>query len=187
MTTKLDPKFLALLADTAQKLQALEIQPRVLEDAAPVLTTTAAELSQLMIDFTTTLTAAMEAKVAADIAAAAHLSVIDYMGEMPWAGAPAESSAKVAQAMVDAEEKAILDGDDTEMVERLADMAQHCAGIQLADENLGERPARFLTEANDARYDAVRAAYEDLARRHPENLDYKVAAARNQTARGIQL
>ena len=68
MTTKLDPKFLALLADTAQKLQALEIQPRVLDEAAPALTTTAAELSQQMIDFTTTLTAAMEAKVAADIA-----------------------------------------------------------------------------------------------------------------------
>ncbi len=31
-------------------------------------------------------------------------------------------------------------------------------GIQLADENLGRRPARFLTDAHYERYDAVRAA-----------------------------
>ena len=69
MTTKLDPKFLALLADTAQKLQALEIESRVLDEAAPALTTASAELSQRLIDHVTQLTAAIEAKAAADIEA----------------------------------------------------------------------------------------------------------------------
>ena len=34
------------------------------------------------------------------------------------------------------------------------------SGIQLADENLGRRPARFLSEANYARFDAVRERYD---------------------------
>ena len=68
MTTKLDPKFLAFLADTAQKLQTLEIEPRVLAEVAPALSTATAELSQRLIDYVTQLTAAMEAKNAADIA-----------------------------------------------------------------------------------------------------------------------
>jgi FAD/FMN-containing dehydrogenase len=40
------------------------------------------------------------------------------------------------------------------------------SGIQLADENLGERPARFATDANMARLDAIRAAYDPDGRFH---------------------
>ncbi|HRD47107.1 MAG TPA: BBE domain-containing protein, partial [Caulobacter sp.] len=36
----------------------------------------------------------------------------------------------------------------------------YAKGIQLADENLGDRPARFLSDANMARLDRVRAAYD---------------------------
>jgi hypothetical protein len=35
-------------------------------------------------------------------------------------------------------------------------MAQHSAGIQLADENLARRPARFLSDANAARLEQIR-------------------------------
>jgi FAD/FMN-containing dehydrogenase len=34
------------------------------------------------------------------------------------------------------------------------------SGIQLADENLGRRPARFLSDANYERIDRVRAQYD---------------------------
>ena len=42
----------------------------------------------------------------------------------------------------------------------MAAMAHLAIGIQLADENLGERPARFATDEAMARLDAVRAAYD---------------------------
>jgi FAD/FMN-containing dehydrogenase len=44
--------------------------------------------------------------------------------------------------------------------ERMAEMAPLASGIQLADENLGRRPARFVSEANLARLDRVRAEYD---------------------------
>jgi hypothetical protein len=40
------------------------------------------------------------------------------------------------------------------------------SGIQLADENLGRRPARFVTEANLQRLDEVRAARDPDALFH---------------------
>ncbi|MEI6734661.1 MAG: hypothetical protein WCK94_11850, partial [Comamonadaceae bacterium] len=40
-------------------------------------------------------------------------------------------------------------------------------GIQLADENLGKRPARFVTDANMARLDQARAKYDPQGRFHP--------------------
>lgn len=40
-------------------------------------------------------------------------------------------------------------------------------GIQLADENLGRRPARFVSDANLARLDQVRAKYDPQGRFHP--------------------
>jgi FAD/FMN-containing dehydrogenase len=40
------------------------------------------------------------------------------------------------------------------------------SGIQLADENLGRRPARFVSEANLARLDEVRAEYDPEGRFH---------------------
>lgn len=44
--------------------------------------------------------------------------------------------------------------------ERMAEMAPLASGIQLADENLGRRPARFVSEANLARLDRVRERYD---------------------------
>jgi hypothetical protein len=40
------------------------------------------------------------------------------------------------------------------------------SGIQLADENLGERPARFVSDANMARLDTVRRAWDPDGRFH---------------------
>jgi FAD/FMN-containing dehydrogenase len=48
-------------------------------------------------------------------------------------------------------------------VEHMRAMAHLASGCQLADENLGQRPARFVTDAHLARLDQVRAA------RDPEN------------------
>jgi len=48
--------------------------------------------------------------------------------------------------------------------ERLTEMAQHSAGIQLADENLARRPARFLSEANAARLEQIRATRDPEGR-----------------------
>ena len=42
----------------------------------------------------------------------------------------------------------------------MAAMSHLATGIQLADENLGERPARFATDAAMARLDGVRAQYD---------------------------
>jgi FAD/FMN-containing dehydrogenase len=38
--------------------------------------------------------------------------------------------------------------------------------IALADENLGRRPARFITDSNMARLDKVRSAYDPDGRFH---------------------
>ena len=50
--------------------------------------------------------------------------------------------------------------------DHMAAMAPLATGIQLADENLGERPARFLSDDHYARYDAIRAAYDPDGRFH---------------------
>ena len=50
--------------------------------------------------------------------------------------------------------------------DRMREMEHLATGIQLADENLGRRPARFLTDAHYQRYDAVRAAYDPDRRFH---------------------
>lgn len=42
----------------------------------------------------------------------------------------------------------------------MAEMAHLATGIQLADENLGQRPAKFATDEAMARLDRVRAAYD---------------------------
>lgn len=44
--------------------------------------------------------------------------------------------------------------------ERMSAMQQHAVGIQLADENLGKRPARFMKDENLARLDGLRAEYD---------------------------
>jgi FAD/FMN-containing dehydrogenase len=48
----------------------------------------------------------------------------------------------------------------------MAAMADLATGIQLADENLGARPARFASDEAMARLDAVRAAYDPDGRFH---------------------
>jgi FAD/FMN-containing dehydrogenase len=53
------------------------------------------------------------------------------------------------------------------VAERMAEMASLSSGIQLADENLGRRPARFVSEANLARLDQVRAKYDPDGLFHP--------------------
>jgi hypothetical protein len=51
--------------------------------------------------------------------------------------------------------------------DRMREMEGQASGIQLADENLGRRPARFASEANMARLDQVRAAYDPQGLFHP--------------------
>jgi FAD/FMN-containing dehydrogenase len=48
----------------------------------------------------------------------------------------------------------------------MAAMSHLATGIALADENLGRRPAKFITDANMARLDKVRAAYDPDGRFH---------------------
>ena len=49
---------------------------------------------------------------------------------------------------------------------RMREMAPLATGIQLADENLGARPARFASDANLARLDEIRARYDPDGRFH---------------------
>lgn len=51
--------------------------------------------------------------------------------------------------------------------ERMRELEPHASGIQLADENLGERPARFVTDRSLARLDELRAHYD------PDGLFYE--------------
>ncbi len=51
--------------------------------------------------------------------------------------------------------------------DRVREMEHLASGIQLADENLGRRPARFASEANMARLDEIRAAYDPDGLFHP--------------------
>jgi FAD/FMN-containing dehydrogenase len=51
--------------------------------------------------------------------------------------------------------------------ERMREMDHLASGIQLADENLGERPARFASDANMARLDELRARHDPEGLFHP--------------------
>jgi FAD/FMN-containing dehydrogenase len=48
----------------------------------------------------------------------------------------------------------------------MTDLAPHASGIQLADENLGARPARFMAEDNLARLDQLKAKLDPAGRFH---------------------
>ncbi|TGY90036.1 FAD-binding oxidoreductase [Marinicauda algicola] len=50
--------------------------------------------------------------------------------------------------------------------ERISEMAHLAKGIQLADENLGRRTARFMSDAHRARLEQIRAAYDPEGRFH---------------------
>ncbi|HEY2719070.1 MAG TPA: FAD-binding oxidoreductase [Solirubrobacteraceae bacterium] len=51
--------------------------------------------------------------------------------------------------------------------ERMREMEHLATGIQLADENLGQRPARFVSEVHMSRLDDLRAIYDPEGRFHP--------------------
>ena len=51
--------------------------------------------------------------------------------------------------------------------ERMRGMEHLSSGIQLADENLGRRPARFVTDENLARLDQIREQYDPDGRFYP--------------------
>lgn len=51
--------------------------------------------------------------------------------------------------------------------ERMREMEGLASGIQLADENLGQRPARFVSDENLERLDRVRTAYDPEGLFHP--------------------
>ena len=51
--------------------------------------------------------------------------------------------------------------------ERMRAMEHLSTGIQLADENLGRRPARFVSDEHLARLDEIRAQYDPDGRFHP--------------------
>ncbi len=53
------------------------------------------------------------------------------------------------------------------VTERMREMEHLASGIQLADENLGRRPARFMSDEHMRRLDALRAARDPHARFHP--------------------
>ena len=46
-------------------------------------------------------------------------------------------------------------------------MEHFASGIQLADENLGQRPARFVSEENLARLDELRGRWDPQGLFHP--------------------
>jgi FAD/FMN-containing dehydrogenase len=52
------------------------------------------------------------------------------------------------------------------VTDRMREMEPLATGIQLADENLGQRPARFLTDEHMARLDEIRAARDPQGRFH---------------------
>jgi len=51
--------------------------------------------------------------------------------------------------------------------ERMVAMQEHAVGIQLADENLGKRPARFMKDENLVRLDQLRVKYDPDELFHP--------------------
>jgi FAD/FMN-containing dehydrogenase len=53
------------------------------------------------------------------------------------------------------------------VADRMGEMDHLASGIQLADENLGKRPARFVSDHNLRRLDELRARYDPDGRFHP--------------------
>jgi FAD/FMN-containing dehydrogenase len=51
--------------------------------------------------------------------------------------------------------------------DRIAEMAELSTGVQLADDNLGQNPGRFVTAENLARLDAIRARHDPANMFHP--------------------
>jgi hypothetical protein len=50
--------------------------------------------------------------------------------------------------------------------ERMRELEPHASGIQLADENLGNRPARFLSDEHFKRIDELRTKHDPDGRFH---------------------
>lgn len=66
--------------------------------------------------------------------------------------------------------------------ERMQAMQQHSVGIQLADENLGKRPAKFMKDDNLRRLDALREKYDPQGRFHSWRGRLPMDQAPNTTA-----
>lgn len=64
------------------------------------------------------------------------------------------------------QEEAHDDANGAWVTERMREMEDLATGIQLADENLGQRPARFLSEAHMSRLDDLRSIYDPEGRFH---------------------
>jgi FAD/FMN-containing dehydrogenase len=62
------------------------------------------------------------------------------------------------------------------VTDRMRKLEPLASGIQLADENLGARPARFMAEENFRRLQAVRAKYDPYGRFH-SYMDWQPARA----------
>jgi FAD/FMN-containing dehydrogenase len=63
--------------------------------------------------------------------------------------------------------EAIDDANSQWATPRMREMEERATGIQLADENLGRRPARFAGDAQMARLDELRAVWDPDGRFHP--------------------
>jgi hypothetical protein len=63
--------------------------------------------------------------------------------------------------------KTINPADETWATDHMRGLQDHSLGIQLADENLERRPARFMAPANLARLDALRARHDPEGRFNP--------------------
>lgn len=57
--------------------------------------------------------------------------------------------------------------DESWATDHMRALQAHSVGVQLADENLGRRPAPFMAPANMARLDALRAKYDPQGRFNP--------------------
>lgn len=95
-----------------------------------------------------------------------------WMNWMP----PAERPADMAYSMEDNTYIALYAGwknekDDSRhadwAVSRIREMEAYASGCQLADENLGQRPARFMSDDNMARMEQLRAQYDPDGRFYP--------------------
>jgi len=56
--------------------------------------------------------------------------------------------------------------DGQSVADRMREMEHLASGLQLADENLGVRPARFMTDEHLARLDRLRAVHDPEGRFH---------------------
>jgi hypothetical protein len=62
--------------------------------------------------------------------------------------------------------RTVHDGNALMLMEHMRRLEPPSEGIQLADENLWQRPARYLSDENEARLERLRAQYDPEGRFH---------------------